>query len=124
MWRKPFLAISTDPEGAVRQGYRVRLWDFLFYGSFGLLATSSVAIAGVLLVFSFLIVPSVTAMLFSEKVGMRLTIGWAMGTLVSLAGMYASYRLDTPTGATVICVFGAALCLLVAINAVRGAPKN
>ncbi len=124
IWRKPFLAISTDPEEALRQGYRVRLWDFLFYGTFGLVVTSSVAIAGVLLVFSFLIVPSVAAMLFSEKVGVRLTIGWVMGTLVSLAGMYASYRLDTPTGATVICVFGIALCALAAVNAARGAMKN
>lgn len=124
MWRKPFLAISTDPEAAVRQGYRVRMWDFLFYGSFGFVVTSSVSIAGVLLVFSFLIVPSVSAMLFSEKVGARLAIGWAMGVLVSLAGMYASYRLDTPTGATVVCVFGLALCVLACARALARAGKG
>lgn len=108
-WRKPFLAISTHHEPAVSLGYNLRVWDFLFYGTFGVVVTSSVAIAGVLLVFSFLIVPSVSAMLFSDKIGTRLAIGWTLGTLVSLVGMYASYKLDTPTGATVVCTFGAAL---------------
>ena len=111
-WRKPFLAISADPDEAARSGYNVKLWDFLFYATFGFVVTSSVSIAGVLLVFSYLIVPSVAAMLFCERVPARLAIGWSMGTIVSLVGMYASYRLDLPTGAAVICVFGAALCLM------------
>src|SRR5204863_5880085 len=64
IWRKPFLAISTNMEEAVKQGVRIKFWDFLFYATFGLVVTSSVSIAGVLLVFSFLIVPPVTAVLF------------------------------------------------------------
>ncbi|MEK7721638.1 MAG: iron chelate uptake ABC transporter family permease subunit [Elusimicrobiota bacterium] len=112
LWRKPFLTISTAPEEALRQGYRVKLWDFLFYATFGVVVTSSVAIAGVLLVFSYLIVPSVAAMLFCDSVPMRLTIGWSMGTFASLAGMFASYKFDLPTGAAVICTFGIALCLM------------
>ncbi len=112
LWRKPFLAISKDAEEAKRLGYRVRAWDFLFYATFGFVVTSSVAVAGVLLVFSYLIVPSVGAMLFSERVGTRLAFGWALGVLVSLAGMFASYRFDAPTGATIVCTFGLALALL------------
>src|ERR1017187_9324329 len=77
-WRKPFLAISTNQDEAFDTGYNVLWWDFLFYGTFGFVVTSSVAIAGVLLVFSFLIVPSVAAMLFSERLGVRLAIGWTM----------------------------------------------
>ena len=57
--RRQFLAISLDPEAAEAQGLSIRLWDFLFYASFGFVVTSSVAIAGVLLVFCYLIVPSV-----------------------------------------------------------------
>ncbi|MBI5245643.1 MAG: metal ABC transporter permease [Elusimicrobia bacterium] len=117
LWRKPFLTISTNPEEASRKGYRVKLWDFLFYATFGFVVTSSVSIAGVLLVFTYLIVPSVTAMLFSEKVGARLAIGWSMGAAASLLGMYFSYRFDAPTGATIICVFGA---LLIVLSALRG----
>jgi len=125
-WRKPFLTISTDPEKAVREGYRIRLWDFLFYATFGFVVTSSVAIAGVLLVFSYLIVPSVAAMLFSERVGVRLTIGWTMGTAVSLLGMYGSYKLDAPTGATIICAFGIALALLALMSShfINGAGRR
>src|ERR1700730_14447814 len=81
IFRRKFLTISMDPEKAEAQGISIRLWDFLFYASFGFVVTSSVAIAGVLLVFCYLIVPSVGAMLYSEKIGTRLAIGWTMGTL-------------------------------------------
>src|SRR5260370_36228064 len=83
LFRKRFLLISLDPRGAEEQGLAVRFWDFLFYASFGFVVTSSVAIAGVLLVFCYMIVPSVGAMLFAERIGPRLAIGWTIGTLVS-----------------------------------------
>ena len=109
IFRRRFLLISTDPEQAEAQGISIRFWDFLFYASFGFVVTSSVAIAGVLLVFCYLIVPSVGAMLFADRVGRRLAIGWTMGTLVSALGVYFSVLLDLPTGATIVCTFGAVL---------------
>ena len=90
----------------------IRFWDFLFYASFGFVVTSSVAIAGVLLVFCYLIVPSVGAMLFADRVGPRLAIGWTMGTLVSGLGVYFSVLGDLPTGATIVCTFGGVLVLM------------
>src|ERR1700682_4947800 len=93
IFRRKFLLISLDPEGAEAQGISTRFWDFLFYASFGFVVTSSVAIAGVLLVFCYLIVPSVGAMLFADRVGRRLAIGWTMGTLVSALGVYFSVLL-------------------------------
>jgi zinc/manganese transport system permease protein len=116
LFRKKFLLISMDEEEAERQGLSIRFWDFLFYVSFGFVVTSSVAIAGVLLVFSFLIVPSVSAMLFSERLGTRLAIGWTMGAVVSALGVYLSYALDLPTGATIVTTFGAALLLLAGLR--------
>jgi zinc/manganese transport system permease protein len=95
-----------------RTGLNVRLWDFLFYASFGFVVTSSVAIAGVLLVFCYLIVPSVAAMLYADTIGRRLAIGWTMGTIVSALGVYLSLMLDLPTGATIVCTFGAALVVM------------
>src|SRR5712692_3349195 len=80
IFRHKFLLISTHPAEAEARGMSIRFWDFLFYASFGFVVTSSVAIAGVLLVFCYLIVPSVGAMLFAERVGRRLAIGWTMGT--------------------------------------------
>src|SRR3954453_7240966 len=116
IFRKKFLAISIDPEAAADQGISLRFWDFLFYVSFGFVVTSSVAIAGVLLVFCYLIVPSVGAMLFSDSIGKRLAIGWTMGTLVSALGVYLSVDWDLPTGATIVCTFG---LVLVAMSLIR-----
>jgi zinc/manganese transport system permease protein len=114
IFRKKFLLISTDPERAQAEGLSIGLWDFLFYASFGFVVTSSVAIAGVLLVFCYLVVPSVGAMLFADRIGPRLAIGWTMGTLVSALGCYFSVLLDLPTGATIVCTFGAVLLLMFA----------
>jgi zinc/manganese transport system permease protein len=112
LFRNKFLLISLDPQKAEEQGLSVRFWDFLFYASFGFVVTSSVAIAGVLLVFCYLIVPSVGAMLYAERIGPRLAIGWTMGTLVSALGVYLSLRIDLPTGATIVCTFGIVLILM------------
>jgi zinc/manganese transport system permease protein len=115
IFRKKFLAISLNHDNAEKLGINVRLWDFLFYASFGFVVTSSVAIAGVLLVFCYLIVPSVGAMLFADRIGTRLAIGWTMGTLVSALGCYFSVYFDLPTGATIVCTFGAVLvCMAIA----------
>jgi zinc/manganese transport system permease protein len=118
VFRKRFLEISIDARAAAARGVSVRFWDFLFYASFGFVVTRSVAIAGVLLVFCYLIVPSVAGMLFSERIGPRLAIGWIMGTVVSMLGMYFSVRFDLPTGATIVCTFGAALILMASFRPV------
>jgi len=112
IFRKKFLAISMSHEKAEEMGINVRLWDFLFYASFGFVVTSSVAIAGVLLVFCYLIAPSVGAMLFADRIGARLALGWTMGALVSALGVYLSAQLDLPTGATIVCTFGSVLILM------------
>jgi zinc/manganese transport system permease protein len=118
IFRKKFLAISLDNEAAEKSGINVRLWDFLFYASFGFVVTSSVAIAGVLLVFCYLVVPSVGAMLFADRIGSRLAIGWTMGTLVSALGCYCSVFFDTPTGATIVCTFGVVLAAMAIVRSV------
>jgi len=117
-FRRQFLAISIDRDKAEASGLSVKLWDFLFYASFGFVVTSSVLIAGVLLVFCYLIVPSVAAMLFSDRIGPRLAIGWTMGTVVSALGIYLSVTLDLPTGATMVCTFGLVLVLMASFRRV------
>jgi zinc/manganese transport system permease protein len=111
VFRKRFLSMSMDHSNAM-QLKGSRRWDFLFYASFGFVVTSSVAIAGVLLVFCYLIVPSVGAMLWASRIGTRLAIGWVMGVLVSMLGMYFSVQFDLPTGATIVCTFGLVLILM------------
>src|SRR3954451_24374848 len=116
IFRKPFLAISRSHNDPESTGLNYRLWDFLFYASFGFVVTSSVAIAGVLLVFCYLIVPSVAAMLYAENIGPRLAIGWTMGTVVSALGVILSLQLDLPTGATIVCTFGLVLILMALVR--------
>src|SRR5690348_10718255 len=118
IFRKRFLAISLDHGHTGDHGYSVRFWDFLFYASFGFVVTSSVSIAGVLLVFCYLIVPSVGAMLYAERIGPRLAIGWTMGTLVSALGVYLSLKIDLPTGATIVCTFGLVLIVMALLRGV------
>src|SRR5436309_4619962 len=100
IFRKQFLLISTDPEQAEAKGLSIRFWDFLFYASFGFVVTSSVAIAGVLLVFCYLVVPSVGAMLFADKTGERPPIGWALVASGSALGVCFSVLFALHSGAT------------------------
>jgi zinc/manganese transport system permease protein len=86
-------------------------WEFAFYASFGVVVTSSVAIAGVLLVFSFLIIPAAIGVLFAASPGGRLAIAWIAGTVTSAAGLAISFAFDLPTGAAMVCTFGAVLAL-------------
>lgn len=110
--RKRFLTISLHPEQAAAKGWKVAAWDFLFYALFGVVVTSSVAVAGVLLVFSFLVIPAVIAFFFASTPGRLLAIAWITGTLATVAGLVASYVSDLPTGPVVVCAF--ALALLIA----------
>lgn len=112
IFRRKIIMISQNPALAYESGISVRLWDFLFYMSFGLMVTVSVSIAGVLLVFSYLVVPSVIAVLFTNKLSARLGIGWLVSILASMLGIIASLVFDMPTGAAIVCTFG--LLLVVA----------
>jgi len=111
IFREKFITISINPQKAFASGLAVRFWDFLFYASFGFVVTSSVLIAGVLLVFSYLVVPSVCAVLFSQHFKTRLIIGWSFGFVASLLGIIASVWMDLPTGAAIVCTFGMLLVL-------------
>lgn len=110
--RKRFLIISLQEKEAECRGWNIRWWDFLFYVSFGVAITAAVPVAGVLLVFTFLVVPAVVAFLFSRRPGVLVAISWSIGAVASAAGLYLSFQLDLPTGPLVVCVFG--LTLLVA----------
>ena len=111
--RRPLLLISQAPQEAFKRGMRVRWWDLLFYTTFGFVVTSSVELAGVLLVFAFLVIPSVCAAWLVHTVGRRLLLGWLLGVATSTAGIAISYVFDLPTGATVVCAFG--VCLLICL---------
>jgi len=117
--RKNFLLVSFDRDGAYRQGLRVRWWDFLFYAVFGLVVTSFVRIAGVLLIFSYLIVPAVCGINLADRIGNRLLIGWVIALIGGVAGLFLSFWWDLPSGAAIVCTFGALLILISFIGLAR-----
>ena len=117
IFRRRFEMISFDPAGAARQGLRVRAWDFLFYLLFGVTVTFSVPIAGVLLVFTFLVVPAVIAFLFFKPPALPMPfLAWAAGALACTLGLWVSYASDLPTGPVIVCTFGAVLLLAAVVK--------
>jgi zinc/manganese transport system permease protein len=117
--RKNFLLVSFDRNGAYQRGLRVRWWDFLFYALFGLVVTSFVRIAGVLLVFSYLIVPAVCGINLAQRIGPRLLIGWIVALVGGVAGLFLSYWWDLPSGAAIVCTFGALLIAVASYALIR-----
>ncbi len=111
-FRKNFLLVSFERERAFEAGLRVRWWDFFFYAAFGLVVTSFVRIAGVLLVFSYLIVPAVCGINLAGTLTKRLLIGWIVALIGGVAGLYFSFYGDFPSGAAIVCTFGALLVLV------------
>jgi zinc/manganese transport system permease protein len=114
--RRRFLTISFHPQEAEQAGWNIRWWDFLFYLSFGVVITLAVPIAGVLMVFSFLVVPAVIANLFTSDKRKLAIISWATGALASSLGLWLSYTQDLPTGPLIVCVYGLLLVVAVALK--------
>ena len=109
--RRPLLSVSSESRPEGRSALAVSAWDFVFFLSFGVVVTSSVTTAGVLLVFSFLIVPAVIGAIFSRQLLVVLLVAWSVGILSSAAGLAGSYVLDLPTGAAMVAAFGLSLVI-------------
>jgi zinc/manganese transport system permease protein len=110
--RKPFFEITNDAEAAHARGRRVFWWDFLFYATFGFVVTSSVQIAGVLLVFGFLVIPAVAGRMTTGRAGAGLAVGWVFGFTGALVGLVASVHFDFPAAPTILVTLAAMLALL------------
>ena len=115
-FRERFLTISLNEPEAESRGWNIRWWDFLFYVSFGVVITLAVPVAGVLLVFTFLVVPAVVAFLFTKRTGLLLGISWGFAVVASAAGLVLSFAYDLPTGPLIVCVFGFLLLVAGAVK--------
>ena len=128
VFRRKFMAITQDIRGAQASGMWVRLWDLLFYATFGLMVTQSVKMGGVLVVFSYLIIPAVCAGMFLSRFVSQMVLTWIIALLASVLGLAFSAYEDLPTGASLVCTFGALLvaCAVIrlVINALTGAPRQ
>lgn len=110
--RRKFMLISFERDAAYEGGLRVRWWDFLFYATFGLVVTIFVRVAGVLLVFSYLIAPAVCAVILARSIAWRLLIGWVISLIGGIAGLFLSFWWDLPSGAAIVCTFGVLLVVV------------
>ncbi len=122
LWRShhALIRISLDPDSARRAGYNLRLWDFVFYAVLGTVVTASVQIAGVLLVFTLLVVPTVMSLRLFDTTRAQFAFILSVGTLAVIGGAWLSYALDLPTGAAIVCTFGLLLGVQVSIAGLRG----
>jgi zinc/manganese transport system permease protein len=109
--RKRFLTISFRPAEAEHARWRIPWWDFLFYMTFGIVVAHSVPVAGVLMVFTFLVVPATIAFLFTRNLRHLVWISWGSGAVASLLGLWLSYQFDLPTGPVIVCTYGVLLAL-------------
>ncbi|MEO5511299.1 MAG: metal ABC transporter permease, partial [Longimicrobiales bacterium] len=123
-FHKRFALISSEPDRAFAEGLRVRLWDFFFYAAFALVVVSFVRVAGVLLTFAYLIVPAVCGVTLVSSWTGRLIVGCVIATLSSLIGLFASYSMDLPTGAAIVCACGLVLVLVSAFAVLRPHPEE
>jgi zinc/manganese transport system permease protein len=124
LFRRHFVLISEDPEAAYKSGMRVRLWDFLFYVTFGLIITLSVEMAGVLMVFAYLVAPAIISLAASDHWPTRMASAYALGGVGSALGLYASYTWDFPSGPAIVCVLGLFLVLYAVWRIVRSARRT
>jgi len=115
--RKPFFEITNDPQGAEARGRKIFLWDLFFYATFGVVVTSAVQMAGVLLVFGLLVIPAVAGLLATRRPGVAMTIGWVFGFLACAIGLVGSVSLDMPAAPSILVTL---TILLLIVGAVAG----
>lgn len=119
--RRPFFEITDDARAAHRRGRNLFAWDFLFYGLFGFVVTSSVQIAGVLLVFGLLVIPAVAGLITTRSTGRALLVGWSFAGLACMVGLFTSVRLDFPAAPSILVSLASFLALLGALLSLRRA---
>ena len=112
IYRRQFFALSFEPQKVANLGISIRVWDFIFYVLFGFVVTSFVQIGGVLLVFSYLIIPAVSASFLCESLLGKFALAWTVATLGSVLGLGVSYEFDFPAGAAIVCTLAALLAII------------
>jgi zinc/manganese transport system permease protein len=110
--QRPLFEITNDPARARARGRRIFLWDFVFYALFGVVVTSSVQIAGVLLVFGLLVIPAAAGLLASERTPVALGVGWIFAFVASFAGLLGSLHFDMPAAPSILVALTVCLGLL------------
>jgi zinc/manganese transport system permease protein len=124
LFRRQFFMLSWGESQKQNLSFNVKVWDFLFYATFGVVVTSSVGMGGVLLVFAYLVIPSVIGIMLAESTKSRLLLGWASGLLMSLVGVIVSYYLDLPSGPTIVVLLGLLLLVIALVLEIKDKARR
>ncbi len=116
LFHRQFHKVSFSYQQAIENGVFVVWWDFLFYLLLGAVITLAVRVAGVVVVFAFLIIPATSAVLLFSGQTVQLLFAWGLAVAGSLLGLLFSYRFDFSVGPAVAFGLGC-LLLLVAVLA-------
>ena len=103
-FHKEVVAVSLDRESARVAGLPVMALDLLVYISVAGAVVISVQIIGNILVLALLITPAASARLLTNSLGAMIRTALVIGVLSSLCGIYLSWSLDLPAGASIVCV--------------------
>jgi len=118
VFRKRFFALSFEDRGGV-------FWEFLFFLSFALVLVKSVQTAGILQVFSFLVIPVLIGKLFTKDLKKVLVLGWMIGVASSVFGLWLSYLYDIPTAPLIVASLSLTFfTMLVFKSRMRGAEST
>ncbi|MHB1455282.1 MAG: metal ABC transporter permease [Armatimonadota bacterium] len=101
---KQFLFSAFDRETAQASGVKSSWWDLFFFLLLGVIISLGIKLAGTLLVFAFLVLPAVTALLLSQRLGRIIAIAIVASIVATITGLYVSVRLDLPSGPTIVAV--------------------
>jgi zinc/manganese transport system permease protein len=118
LYRKTFFALTDSYNNETKNNFSF-WWDFLFYATFGIAVVFSVQVGGILTVFAFLIIPASISALFSGNWRNRILLGWGIGTLVTICGLYLSWKMDVPSSPTVILSLGVFLLLAIVVRSMK-----
>jgi zinc/manganese transport system permease protein len=111
VFRKKFFALSYEESNGP-------FWEFLFFLSFAFVLVSSVQLAGILQVFSFLVIPALIGRLFTRSPMKILIGGWGIGLAASMVGITLSYKLDLPTAPLIVASLSIAFFILLILRIV------
>lgn len=125
IFRKKFFELTEKFENHEVEEIGVfNLWNFLFYLSIGLTIVLAVRSAGVIPVFSYLIIPPVSAIIISGKKRWMVLIAMTVAVAGSFFGLFFSTHFDFPAGSSVVAVLGAIFGLLGLVRWVKSLVSN
>jgi ABC-type Mn2+/Zn2+ transport system permease subunit len=111
LFYKEFLFTAFDPDMAETMGYRIHVWELFFYFVVGVVFSLTVSIAGVLVIFSYLVIPATAALVLNVSMRATFVVAVLLAMLAGAAGVFFSYTWDLPTGPTIVATLTAFLFL-------------